>query len=260
MKIKFLIPFLISSLLITGIQAATKTWDGSENPDYSWTKDDNWVGGAAPANADYGDFAEFTDTYFGSKTANVDGNLKVQGIIFDNSVGWSITGSQLTLRTIESSGVGTNIMNLVKTYNGNNVWTIGAGNTLEINNLYVDNVNSLTLTGGGTLDMNNAIGGWSSNRSVIINDATLKVASTFALASHGTVYMNDASGLMQLNDTVANVTARIGSSIIDNTALGLVVTDMGGGVSQVSVIPEPSTAVLLFISGLTILSVVRKRK
>ncbi len=262
MKLKKILSSVIYLGMLTSISlAGTLTWDGEASPgDNDWTTALNWDGDVVPNNGDYGDFAEFTDTYIGLQTANIDGTRKVQGVIFDNTSGWAITGSQLTLRTVDATGTGTNTMNTVKTYQNNNSWTIGSGSILALNDLYIDGAYDLDLSGGGSMMLNNRAGGWSGGKSITVNDATLEVAGNFAFSSAGTVYLGDAAATILLVDSVSNVQARIGSSIIDNTALGLSVTDIGGGVSQVSVIPEPSTAALVLLSGLTAFCVVRKRK
>lgn len=265
MKLKIYSVLFIFAVISTVGRAGTINWDGSENPDYSWTNGDNWVGGTTPVNGDFGDFARFTETYSGSKTPNVNGSRTVQGVIFDNSAGWTLTGSELRLRTINSTGAGLNLMNNVKSYNGSNQnWNIGTGNTLEINNLYLDGSSrTVTINGGGYMKVNSAIDGFSSGRTLRINDATVQVNSGDGFTgSGGSFRINDPTAVLRLNNSVSNVQALIGSSILDDTTLGLVVTDAGGGFSEVSVftIPEPSTAVLLLISGLTVVCVLRKRK
>ncbi|MDA3874942.1 MAG: PEP-CTERM sorting domain-containing protein [Kiritimatiellae bacterium] len=269
MKIKRYVSFLSGMIISMSSYAApeiTTTWDGEAglaSSDYSWTTGLNWVGNTAPDNADYGPTVQFTDTYVGNQTPNVDGSRQVQVVKFINSVGWSITGSQLTLREINSSGSGTNTMNNVKTWGGgNNAWTVTTGNTLELNTLYLDNTRRLTLSGGGTLAMNSAIGGWSSDRNIYVNDVTLNVDASYVFSSTSAkVYMNDVTGSIILKNTAAQLTTWIGNgTIVDNTTIGLSAADIGGGYAQVSVIPEPSTGAILILGGLGLFYLLRCRR
>jgi hypothetical protein len=265
MKIKLITSLLFFALGATFSHAATITWDGDAglaSGDYNWTTGANWVGDSVPPPGDYGNFARFTDTFFGNQTANVTGSendRKIQGVIFDNTSGWEITGSQILMREINSSGTGTNIMNSVKTYQGGNNWTIASGSILELNSLYVDGSYNLPISGGGTVVLNSGAGGWSGGKSITVNDVTLQANSSFVFGGSGTVYFNDVAGIIRMQDSVANVQNRIGSSIIDNTGMGLSVTDAGGGYAQISTIPEPASA-LLMLGGMAMLYVATRRK
>lgn len=240
-----------------GAPVIVSTWVTNGGGDYATGA--NWDTGNVPDSADYGPRLIFGGSVTPGAVSNPS-NTEVERINFETA-GWTVTGSQILLRQINSSGTGTNLAQSIKTWGGgNNSWTIASGNILELNSLYLDGARNLSLSGGGVLQLNSEADGWSSSKSFTVNDATLEVSGDWAFNGSGTVNINNDAGILKLNDTLANVQARMGSSIIDNTTLGLSATDLGGGVIQVSVIPEPSTAALVLLSGLTALCVVRKRK
>jgi hypothetical protein len=272
MKIQKISTQIMLAVLATSVQAATITWDGqldvspfTPSVDNNWTTATNWVGDSVPADQDYVDIAKFTDTYVGTQSANLSSGRKIQGVIFDNSTGWSITGSQLILKSIDSSGIGTNTINTVKTSTGSYSWNIATGNTLFINSLTQDNTGrSLTLSGGGTLELGSDI-----NRpytravnDLIINDVTVRINDTYTNQnSNSRVFINDLNATLILQNSATQLNTWIGDGrFVDNTGDGIVATDIGGGFAQVTVIPEPSSIALLMISGLTALCVLRKRK
>lgn len=242
---------------------ATKTWDGSEGT--AWSNGLNWVGDSAPTDSDWGDIARFAETSPANKTPSLTASRKVQGILFDNSTGWTIgydgATKVLTLRTISSSGSGTNTATAqLKTYQGNLTWTVSTGNTLALDGgLYQDGSNRvLTLTGGGTLSVTGKIDGYSSTLITNVADGVLKISGSTPYASGGSVHITGETGVLQLQTTVAGATALIGTKIVDDVGKGLSVTDIGGGYAQIAVIPEPATLALLTLGGLGVL--LRRRR
>lgn len=242
---------LVLSILSTPLLLATERfWDGEAgqaSSDYSWTTGTNWVGDVAPANSDFTDLATITGTYVGNQTINVNGSRSIRTVTFDNTAGWSVTGSQLTLRAIISSGAGTNTMNNVKTYNGTNTsWSITTGNTLSVNSLYVDSTRNLTLNGGGTVYLNSQANGFSTSRSITLSAITLQVNASSVFTDSSKTYLDDESSVLQLMTSAANLESMVGTSIINNTAFTFGATDIGGGWAQLAVVPEPAFYAIFF--------------
>lgn len=244
-------------VLATQANAAIRTWDGSDSTDYATGA--NWVGGVAPEDSDFKDDAVFTENSPGNKTPNLAASRKVNRIKFDNSVGWDFTGSQMTLKYLESSGTGTNIINSVKSAQNNYDWVVGVGNILNIKTFYQDGGGrKITLTGGGTLLLNNQIDGYSSTNDFYLTASTMRVAKTTAYGNAGgQTHLNDAAAALELKTTVLDATSQIGTKIIDETGLGLGVTDIGGGYVRIAVVPEP--AGMLALAGAGLLALKRRR-
>lgn len=259
----FLPKAVLSVALIVGVaersDAAIITWSGASGTSYN--TDANWAGGSAPANANYGDYARFAETSPSNKTPTFTGNRSVQGVIFDNSVGWVLgetTTQELLTRSISSTGAGTNTISAnLKTYQGTttNSWTIGVGNTLNLDGaLYHDGGSkTLNINGGGTLNFANAIGGWSSSQTLNINNGVVRIAAATPYSNSSDVVIATEDAVLQLMTNVASANNLISNgTIIDGTATGLTVTDIGGGFVQIAV-PEPASLALIGLGGVLVL-------
>lgn len=245
--------FTIICLAATGISPlSAATWIGGGST--LWSDSANWSGGV-PLN-DW-ETATFASSNIGSVSHDVESALAT--LQFTNA-GWSLAGSNFTsLKYLQSAGAGTNTVDMwfqVVTWgsaDGTVAWTVGSGNTLAFAQMFYMNSMDINLTGGGTLQIGGTLNGWGAGAPKIsINDnSTVKftVANPFETSSAGFVLLNNSSARMQIAASVAATEAMIGGKIQDGTALGLSVTDIGGGYSEVSVVPEPSTCLLLIGAG-----------
>ncbi len=243
---KVAMTFLIIGAVSTA-KAAERTWNGAVDSDYA--TGGNWVGGTAPVNGDWTDQAKFTENSPANKTPNLGANRAVRSITFDNSVGWTFTGSQITLRYVDSSGSGTNSIRNVKTYSGSNAtWTIGEGNTLVlVSAFYIDQTRTINLKGGGTLLSKVYIDGWSSERRLKIINGTLRVEKNSAFQSSGAAIIASEDAVLELKTDVSSAENLIGSRILDDTDLGLIVTDIGGGYVSITTAPPKVPGTVLII-------------
>jgi len=137
---------------------AVRTWTGTNGTD--WAEATNWSGNTAPANNTYTDTARFADTDPSpvNKTPTLLANGNILAVSFENSVGWTVTGSSytLSLRVINSSGVGVNsfatILQVVTEID--HTWTISEGSQVDLLTDvkyfgYNAAVHAITITGGG---------------------------------------------------------------------------------------------------------------
>lgn len=229
------------------------TWIGGSSS--LWSDSANWSGGIPPVN-DW-ETATFASSNIGP--VNHDSGASLATLEFTNA-GWSLAGDNFgSLKVINSAGAGINSINMwfsVVTWgtaDGTTAWSVGSGNTLSIAQMFYMNSMDINLTGGGTLQIGGTLDGWTGGAPKIsINDSStvrFTVANPFETASTGFVLINNASARMQIAASVAATEAMIGGKIQDGTSLGLSVTDIGGGYSEISVVPEPSTCLLLLGAG-----------
>ncbi len=253
---------LVSAVTLAQAQGATKTWTGNDGVDpTNFQVAGNWSGGL-PANNDYGDIAKFTENTPANKTPSLTIGRVINGINFDNSVGWNLgyVGGikELKLKSVNSSGSGTNTVSArIKTAAGGNyIWTIGLGNTLDLTGGLIqdDTGRSLTLKGGGTLSITGGINPAYSSaiNKFYIETGLLKLDTATpyrynSAANNGLTYITTTDGILQLQTSVANAQSQIGLRIFDSVGNGLTVTDIGGGYVQInsSPIPEPASLALL---------------
>lgn len=211
-------------------QAATNTWTGAFN--IAYTNAANWNGGV-PSNGDWGDTARFTENTPGNKTPTLYATRTVQVVLFSNSTGWTLDGGSgrtLVLRQILSTGNGTNSLTVMVKNAYANTWSVGAGNTVILaGGFYADADYTTILNGGGMLQINSAIQGWSTARRFRVSDGVLRVAAASPMATHGAVIIGTKKGRLQIKNTVAGAKALIGTRILDGVGSGLAVADIGGG-------------------------------
>ncbi len=227
--------------------AALVVWDGSEGNGL-WTDGANWVGGSPPSNDDFRDTAVF-DATTTPGTVTVPNGRKVNGIRFE-TVGWTIdvNGSDFDdLHNIFSTGAGVNRLDRFELRNNSNTgnWVIESGNTLELFNSYYARNRNASVSGGGLLLIDRAIDGFSSPQ-LRLNDITVRIDASTAFSSNndGFVRFDHESAVLELKTTVANAQNQIDDEIIDNTGLGLQVTDIDGEFVRISVVPEPGSLIL----------------
>ncbi len=249
--------------LVAQVQAAPITWTGNAGTDFATAG--NWSGGAAPVANDWQDTATFSENSPANRTPTLAANRSVGGINFSNSVGWTLSGAQFVLRTVQSSGSGSNtVSSILKTAPYDVTWTIGSGNTLVLTQaVYQDGgAKSLHITGGGTLNMASRIDGWASTNKVYVDNGLLKVAGTSPFVRSGNIlYLTSLTSKLQLQNTLANVTNLINTNVIQSsvTGQGLYATSLGNGYVQV-VVPEPATAALVSIAGVVGLAIRPRRR
>jgi hypothetical protein len=243
--------------------AAIRTWTGAAG-DWDYGNSANWST-TLPANNDHGDDAVFSTggtpgTVSLITSYSGDTSVSHRSLQF-TTAGWSLDVNYENLRYINSAGTGTNsILKQVQAF-ADGTWTVASGNTLFLDGGFYERNKVITLVGGGVLRVDSAIGGFGSGTwgIHITDNSTLQVDATspYAGASSGKAYIGDPTGKLVLRTNVAGATSLIGSRIIDETGLGLEVTDIGGGYVRVSAIPEPAS--LALIGGLA-LSCVRRRR
>jgi hypothetical protein len=237
-------------------EAATRTWLGTD--DNVFANDANWSGGVMPANNDYQDIAVFTENG-APKTISMASSRSVNAVQFNSSTGWTIGAGVLTLKSLTSTGSGTNTIPNLKTALGSFTWSIGTGNTVHANTFVQDGSDrKVTLTGGGTFTIGSRIGySYSSNNDFQINEGTVRIAdSTGYSHSGGQFHIAGENAYLELLTSVASAESQIGTKIIDDTTLGLGVTDIGGGYVRIAVVPEPTT---LTLGGALVLLARRRR-
>ncbi len=249
------LPILLSTAFLgfaaTQSNAATITWNGADlATNNNWQNGGNWEGGVAPANSDFTDDVVFNA---GPTTVNLSGNRSIDDVAFLTS-GWNITGSTFTnIGKLSSAGAGTN------TFSGgtlnvqsNQTYVIASTNTLLITPTLYLKGNTVTLNQTGTLQLNSAIGGFGSGTfGINIGVGTLQVGSAGifegTVSSNATIRFTDAGGVFRLAGSTTNAQGQIDAGrILNNTGGGsFQIDDFGGGFSQISIVPEPSTNLLL---------------
>ncbi len=211
-------------------------WTGAA--DTAYTNDANWAGGAAPRNNDYQDRAIFKENSPANRTPALHTHRSVNGVRFEESTGWELKGTcTFMMKVLFSTGRGTNSFEGQLKNAAAGPWTTGPGNTFVTGRLFVDN-SDLTVTGGGTFVVNQAIEHWAEARRIIIKDGTLRVAASRPFAGSAAAVIDSASARLQLRNTVAGARALIGTRVIDNVGRGLCVAEIGGGYVEISVAPR----------------------
>lgn len=197
------------------------------------------MGSIAPADNDYQDIAAF-DT--GPRTVTVPSGRRVLGLNF-LSAGWTLSsGSFAELTNLSSSGAGTNTLVGV-TAHANATWTINTGNTAVLPSLYQRDKN-ITLTGGGTLQLNASIGGYSGTVGswglhIVNGRARFNTSAPYQAGTAGAVFVNGPDAVLELQTTVAGANSLIGAGrIVDELGDGLVIDDIGGGYVKVYPVSE----------------------
>jgi hypothetical protein len=262
---------LAAAFLGAPAQGATITyWTGAAGTDFATAG--NWTNGV-PASNDYQYAATLADTYPPSATAPANktpalASGRSLGMLnFSNSIGWSLSGAQLVLSTLQSSGNGTNsIANTIKTANKSVNWSIGAGNEVDLNGGLIQDGSGykVTFTGGGTLKITGGIrSAYSSSHAFYLNEGSLIIDSATpyqadASPTDDILHFNGADSILQLKTTVANAQSQIGTKIVDDLGQGLSVTDIGGGFVQITSVPEPASIGLL-VMGASMLLTRRRR-
>lgn len=250
------VALLAAITLAAPAMADTITWTGAAGTDFETAG--NWSGTfTPPRNTDFQDTARFTENAPANKTPHLSVGRSVLGLLFDNSTGWGLTGATLTLKNLTSTGAGDNSVNALKIVAGNRTWTVGSGNTFNVNSLIQDGSNNtLKIQGGGTFHVGGQIQFSFSNANKLnVDESTVRIdAATAYSNANGTVHILTENAKLQLMTSVANATSQIGTKIIDDFGSGLKVTDLGGGYVQVSVaIPEPASLSLIGLGALTLL-------
>lgn len=252
------------ALLSSNAIAANIAWNGLAG-DGLFNTDGNWVGGTAPEDNDFRDNGVFgadgTPT-----TVTVVGNRDIAGIRFETT-GWTLTGSRFdNIRVINSAGTGTNVFNNNLEVNGSNAtrtWTIGAGNTLHVtsNTFYMKN-NNVSLTGGGIISIDTSLTGFGTGSyGLLVQDATARFNNNAPAGNNQSfVSLNDPASIVQVQTSIAGAQSLVSAGdIVDGVGSGLAFTDIGGGYTEITSVPEPATYALFF-GCVAILFHIRKRR
>ncbi len=213
--------------------AATRTWTGGAG-DGAYATGGNWDAGVAPANNDYQDTALFNQ---GPQTVTVPSARQVYGLNFATA-GWTLSGGPFgELVALSSAGAGTNT--LVKiTAHASATWTVMSGNTIVIPTFY-ERDKDITLTGGGTMQFNSSIGGYSGTIGswglhIVNGCAHFNVSSPYQSGTAGAVFINGAEATLELPTTIAGANSLIAAGrIVDELGGGLTIDDIGGGYVRV---------------------------
>jgi beta-glucanase (GH16 family) len=237
------------SLLAFPAMAATITWSGAAG-DGAYATATNWTGNVAPANNDYQDTASFDS---GARTVTVPSGQKVAGLSF-LTAGWTLsTGSFAEVTTISSAGPGTNTL-VGLTAHANATWTVGSSNTVVVPSLYERDKN-ITVTGGGLLQFNATIGGYSGTAGtwgIHISNGRVRInaAAPYASGTGGAIFISGNDASLELQTTVSGANSLITAGrIVDQLGTGLAVIDIGGGFVKVapnSLPPMPGNWALTF--------------
>lgn len=227
------IPWIINSA-----HAATRTWTGAAG-DGAYVTATNWSGNLAPADNDYQDTAAF-DT--GAQTVTVPSGRKVYGLNFLKA-GWTLSGGSFAeITALTSAGVGTNTL-VGLTAHAAATWTVGAGNTVVVPSFYQRDKN-IALTGGGTVQFNALIGGYSGTVGawglhVSNGCAKFTTSAPYSSGTAGAVFIDGPDASIELQTTVANANSLITAGrIVDGLGDGLTVDDIGGGYVKVYPLSE----------------------
>jgi beta-glucanase (GH16 family) len=213
--------------------AATRTWTGTAG-DGAYATAGNWDSGVAPANNDYQDTAAFSA---GAQTVGVPASRKVYGLNFQTA-GWTLSGGSFSeLTAISSAGTGTNTLVGV-TAHAHATWTVDAGNTVVLPSFYQRDKN-ITLTGGGALQFNAMIGGYSGTAGtwgvhVANGKVRINASAPYQSGTAGAIFINGPDASLELQTTIAGANSLIGAGrIVDELGNGLAIDDIGGGYVKV---------------------------
>lgn len=228
--------------------AAEVVWTGAENNLY--TNENNWASGKVPSDKDYDDFAIFTENDPANKTPTMTGSRSVQELHFRESTGWTLDGTtamSVSVRSIQSSGVGTNMFNVSIKKRYTDAWQISQGNTVVLSEINIDNEKQLALRGGGTAVSKKEVVGWPPDKTIFIHDVLLRIESASLFSSNaGFINIAHPEARLQYKATPAQAKARFGATIINTYGRGctLIARDIGDGYVEVS-LAEPTTFLIV---------------
>ena len=155
-----------AALSFSALQAQTVyEWTNADGANNNWNTAGNWNPTSGSGTTHPGTVGgEATDTAIFSGVATTVGNPNVNAVYTFNhldlqTAGWTLGNNQLRVNgTLGSAGAGTNIIpSLHTSANGARTWTVGSGNTLQINTLAI--TWEATFTGGGTAVVQSVAGG-----------------------------------------------------------------------------------------------------
>jgi beta-glucanase (GH16 family) len=122
-------------------------------------------------------------------------------------------------------------------------WTVSSGNTVVLPSLYQKDKN-ITLTGGGTLQMNATIGGYSGTVGswglhIASGRVRFSTATPYQAGTGGAVFLNGPEASLELPTTITGASSLITAGrIVDELGDGLVIDDIGGGYVKVYPVSE----------------------
>ncbi len=205
--------------MIVPPNSATWTAGGTGNWSFSSADNNNWVGSAPPATATSN--VTFDDGSAVSGPVNVDvvGVQEVNNLTFNNSKGFSLTGSQVEVTGTLSSAAGANSISSLE-YTGTAALSVSAGSSLSVTTFTKQNYSQFTLTGGGALNVN------------AVNNGNLEVTggSTLTITGNGTVTSGSAF-LYDIGVATAADTVNLGTNNVydDNSLNGNGTIIIGSG-------------------------------
>ncbi|MGE9267857.1 MAG: PEP-CTERM sorting domain-containing protein [Verrucomicrobiales bacterium] len=244
---------LLASFLILPhlSSAAIVTWSGLDGDDL-FSNGGNWLGGNAPANNDYQDTARFEVSATPS-TISLGGNRSLDTLDFQ-SAGWTITGNQFNnIDLINSAGAGTNTIASGINAFADRTWNVATGNTLHFTGVFYLRNKTINLTGGGVVELDNTMTGFggASEFGLALSDITLVMNTTSTGSSNSFVSLDSLGAAFRIATSVANAESLASSNRIrDGLGNGLSFTDIGGGFTEVTAVPEPQSLLLTLGGGL----------
>ncbi len=176
---------LIAATLEAAI-AQAQTWTGGSATANNWTDATNWSSNpAAPVNDGTADIL-----YSGTAprtTSTVDINYDINTLTFDSTAtGYTIDASGGSALTIEG-GVTNNATNVQTisapvTLGATQIWTVNTGAELDVNGAISGSAATLTLTGGGVLQLGSASNNFAA---VVIDSGTMRQGMAKGIADVG---------------------------------------------------------------------------
>ncbi len=274
----------LACLLATsiGASAATYTWTGADGAtDATWDNPLNWAGGDAPdgqagqlstsSSTDVVVFdsqtASFMPSNFITTRTSFTGSFKnpqiqvLNGQVdFSNGDNWGWSGinsfivgdGDMTTLAVANTGYS----GLNRDPNGLKTYVVNADGTL----IFRNNVTAWSYDGSLKTTVVSLVGGTAQFDGTITNHFTNAANNYVSFDAYGSVFNADLGGQLSDEATILGQfgdSFRLGGSLASDPNAALSFTDNGNSTFTVTVIPEPSTALL---SALGLLALLRRRR
>jgi autotransporter-associated beta strand protein len=185
--------FSLPTLPVINPNNATWQPGGTGNWSSSSADNGNWVGNAPPATSTSNATFDNGGATSGPVNVNVEGIQEVDDLTFNNSHGYTLSGSEVIVSTQLTSTAGANTINSLD-YTGTATISISSGSSITANSFTRTNYTPLNLAGGGTLNINTI----NSGNVEVSGGSTLNITGTVA---PGAAFLFDI-GVATAADTV----------------------------------------------------------